>query len=102
LSHEAEITLYRIVQESINNVIKHASATELAVTLERDERAVRARIHDNGRGFDVAAAQRAPGGMGLAGMRERAAMLGATLEVLSASGPGTTVTVTIPTRGVKA
>ena len=96
LSKEAEITLYRIVQESINNIVKHAQATTLEVEIACDDRAVRARIADNGRGFDVDAARRAQGGMGLAGIGERAAMLRATLHVTSAPGRGTTIELTIP------
>lgn len=96
LSKEAEITLYRIVQESLNNIVKHAGAAAVDVTIDRDDGAVRAQVRDNGRGFDVAAARRAPGGMGLAGISERAAMLRATLNIASAPGRGTTIAVTIP------
>jgi signal transduction histidine kinase len=99
LSKEAEITLYRIVQESINNVVKHAQATELEVAIDCGDRAVRARIADNGRGFDLEAARRVQGGMGLAGIEERAAMLHATLNFVSAPGRGTTMTVAIPRQG---
>jgi signal transduction histidine kinase/ligand-binding sensor domain-containing protein len=99
LPKDAEITLYRIVQESLNNIVKHAQATAIDVTIDRDDAAVRARIRDNGRGFDVTEVQRAQGGMGLAGMSERAAMLRATLNLVSSAGRGTTIAVTIPLPG---
>jgi signal transduction histidine kinase/ligand-binding sensor domain-containing protein len=97
LSKEAEITLYRIVQESLNNIVKHAEATVVAVEIADHAGGVRARIHDNGRGFTVSAAPR-PSGLGLSGMAERARMLNAQLTVASSPGHGTTVTLTIPER----
>jgi signal transduction histidine kinase len=96
LSKEAAITLYRIVQESVNNVLKHAQATTLDVEIVNRAGSVHARIHDDGTGFTVAAASKSPGGLGLAGMAERAAMLGAVLTVASAPGRGTTITLVLP------
>jgi signal transduction histidine kinase len=96
LTKEAEITLYRIVQESLNNVVKHAQASAVDITISRRDRQVTAMIHDNGAGFAVDAATQAPRGMGLSGMAERAAMLGAQLDIASAPGRGTTITLTIP------
>jgi signal transduction histidine kinase len=98
LSKEAEITLYRIVQESINNVVKHARATTLDVTITNESGIVRAVIRDNGAGFNVAAATHPPRGMGLPGIMERAGMLGATLDITSAPGRGTAIDITMPDR----
>ena len=96
LSKEAEITLYRIVQESINNIVKHAQATTIDVEIDAPAPGVTGRIRDDGRGFAVAATTRSTHGLGLSGMTERARMLGARLDVVSAPERGTTVTVTIP------
>ncbi len=98
LSKEAEITLYRIVQESLSNIVKHARASIVEVTITRRDGQVQARIHDNGAGFAVDRATQAPRGMGLSGMAERAGMLGARLDIVSGHGRGTTITLTIPTR----
>jgi WD40 repeat protein/two-component sensor histidine kinase len=99
LPPETEINLYRIVQEALTNLLKHAQATEATVELKRDPAGVRLSIYDNGRGFD-------PGrpvtrredlhGLGLAGIAERAAILGGTCDVQSAPGRGTRVTVIVP------
>jgi signal transduction histidine kinase/ligand-binding sensor domain-containing protein len=92
LPHAAEDELFRIGQEAVTNALRHAQARTITVRLCYDDRAVTLTISDDGTGFDPAAP--APEGhFGLAGMRERAARIGATLEVKS--GPGTVVAVRV-------
>ena len=86
-----EHALFRIAQEALNNVVKHAGAERTVVRL-RTAPPRRLEIVDDGRGFDAEAA-RAGGGMGLRGMRERAAEIGWDLRVAPASGCGTRVLV---------
>lgn len=87
---DVKIALYRIAQEALNNIIKHARATEIFLHLELEETGVRLCIEDNGRGFDP----QSPGGgqLGLGIMRERAEEIGATLEIASQAKKGTRVT----------
>jgi PAS domain S-box-containing protein len=85
--------LYRIAQEALNNILKHAEATQVTARLERQHEAVALTIEDNGLGFDPAAVSQ--GGLGLISMRERASGLGGTVTVRSAPGQGTTVTAVI-------
>ena len=94
LPDELETTLYRIVQESLTNVAKHAEASLAEVTLRCEELRVDLVVSDDGRGFDPAVLDSA--GFGLSGMRERAALFGGALEVESAVGAGTTIRVTLP------
>jgi ligand-binding sensor domain-containing protein/signal transduction histidine kinase len=100
-SKEAEINLYRIVQESINNIVKHSGATEVRLAVKRDSRSVQMTIHDNGRGFDPEAQtsrQAGAGGMGLAGISERMRILGGKHEIRSAPGQGTTIILNLGLR----
>ena len=91
---ESEINVYRILQESINNIIKHSEATEARLEITRDERGVLIRIMDNGKGFVTDDSNPSPKpGLGLMGISERARMLGAKHEVNSTPGKGTTVTI---------
>ena len=97
-----EIDLYRIVQESLNNIVRHATATEASVTIRRVGREIEMTIRDNGKGFAPSATRSdvGVGGFGLLGMAERARILGATLDVESALGQGTSVRVHVrPERG---
>ena len=84
--------LFRIVQESLTNIARHAHATKVQVRLEHDEHALRLSIHDDGRGL----ARTGGGGLGLVSMRERALALGGRLAVTGAPGAGTTVEVVLP------
>ena len=77
LAPEAETTFYRVAQEALNNVAKHAHASRVDVILERRDGEVVLVIEDDGVGFDPAETDTAGPGMGLAGMRERAALVGA-------------------------
>ena len=92
---ETETAIYRIVQESLTNAIKHAQADRVAVAVVEDEGLVTLRIRDEGRGFDRA---RSASGFGLVSMRERAESLGGTLTLEAVPGAGTTVTARIPGR----
>jgi signal transduction histidine kinase len=95
LTSEVEAVLYRIVQEALTNVVKHADAAHAWVEIAEDEAGVRVRIRDDGAGFDPRAASE---GFGLLGMRERVALVDGTLEIDSSPGEGTTVTATLPGR----
>jgi signal transduction histidine kinase len=90
---EVETALYRIVQESLTNVVKHARAQRVSIALTRMEGSVKAVIEDDGQGFDPA---HADGGHGLLGMRERLALLGGRLRIESSTGSGTTIAADVP------
>lgn len=97
-----EVNLYRIVQEALTNVAKHARATSADVQLLGMERGARLIIEDNGAGFQTGGAVRGAsreGGIGIVSMRERAVSFGGTLTIESAPGKGTTVIVDIPEQG---
>jgi len=87
--------LYHIVQEALNNVIRHAHAQSVQVGIEFSERAIRLQVSDDGIGFDPASASERSG-FGLRGMRERVQRVGGTIQFESASGKGTRVTVDVP------
>jgi signal transduction histidine kinase len=95
LPEQVETAIYRIVQESLTNVVKHARARRVSILLARKEDAVKAVVEDDGQGFDPA---QETGGSGLVGMRERLALLGGRLTVESAPDRGTTVAVEVPVR----
>jgi two-component system sensor histidine kinase UhpB len=96
LSPEAELALYRIVQEALSNVARHSGARSARVDLEVKRGAVQAVVSDSGRGFSVEE-EMSRGGLGLFGMQERGAYLGGAVEIESRPGHGTRVRVTIPT-----
>jgi PAS domain S-box-containing protein len=96
LTSEVETTLYRIAQEALNNIAKHARAENVDVILERRPDQVSLIIEDDGVGFDQATAGTAHQGFGLLGMQERAALVGATVQIESAAGEGTTIIVRMP------
>jgi ligand-binding sensor domain-containing protein/signal transduction histidine kinase len=98
---ELRINFYRIVQEGLNNVTKHAAATQVDVSIQRSNERTALTIKDNGRGFAKAgpAVASGPGGFGMTGMAERAKLLGGELQVLSESGRGTQMTVVITRHG---
>ncbi|HVW68449.1 MAG TPA: sensor histidine kinase, partial [Steroidobacteraceae bacterium] len=94
LTPTEEIALFRIAQEALNNIVKHARATECSVTLRQDPRAVVLSIADDGVGFDTGSKPVMGGyGMGTTTMRERAEAVGARLQLESGLGEGTSVTV---------
>ena len=95
LAPECEAAIYRVVQEALHNVAKHAKATSVNIIMERGEEIVHLCIEDDGKGMDNAAEWNGRS-FGLAGMRERVAMLGGTVEVDSEPGKGTRINVVVP------
>jgi signal transduction histidine kinase len=94
LAAEVETALYRIVQESLTNVVKHAHARAVSIVLARKPDTVAIVIEDDGRGFDPAVTR--DDGFGLAGMRERAGLLEGRLQIESRAGAGTTIVAEVP------
>jgi len=92
LPTEIETTLYRITQEALTNVVKHAQARHVSIVLNRRDGRVAAVIEDDGRGFVDSGSAR----LGLVGMRERIALVGGRLEVESSPGAGTTLSIEVP------
>jgi signal transduction histidine kinase len=96
LPGDLESTLYRIVQEALSNVGKHAGASRAEVLVERDGDRIEVAVRDDGGGFDPPAAG---GGFGLTGMRERVELVGGELRIESEPGRGTAVLARIPVAG---
>jgi PAS domain S-box-containing protein len=102
LSPHCETALYRVAQEALTNVARHAHARQVSVVLDRRDRDLLLIIEDDGMGFDVDAAvdaARGHGRLGLLGMRERLAAVGGTLDIESSSGSGTTIFARAPWGG---
>ena len=93
-----ETAVFRIVQEALTNVLKHAQATRVSVMLEYRYDELLVIVEDNGRGFqlDVPLTVKAPGGLGLVGIRERVALVGGKLNIESEPGSGATLAIRIP------
>jgi signal transduction histidine kinase len=89
LPAQVEQTIYRTAQEALENALRHANARSVALELTVDDGRVRLSVHDDGVGFDVAAARAAPGRFGLNGLVERAALVGGHVTIDSAAGAGT-------------
>jgi signal transduction histidine kinase len=96
LPEEVETALYRIVQECLTNIVKHAQARTVSVVLTRKPESVVALIEDDGRGFDVERLQQE--GFGLEGMRERVGLLDGRIQIESSEGGGTTLVAEVPIR----
>jgi len=97
-SQEGQITVYRIIQECLTNVAKHAQATYVSIVIRKQDGRVFFRVKDDGKGFDVKEVfGKDPGkkGLGLAAMYERARMLGGSLDIWSQEGAGTKITFTV-------
>jgi signal transduction histidine kinase len=92
----AQEVIYRVAQEALHNILKHSQATRVKLLLDSTDKGIRLSVRDNGVGFSAQAALAKPMSFGLAGMRERATLLGGTLEVRSAPGRGATVILTLP------
>jgi len=95
----AELTIYRVVQESLNNVKKHSEATSVTVKLQFTKDKVYAEMNDNGKGFNYYQTMKqatTTGHMGLLGMRERASMMGGSLKIRSKVGDGVRVNMMLP------
>ena len=103
LDDAVKITIFRIVQEALNNVIKHAQATTVNVKIHYLQKEVRIHVFDNGIGFDMKDVQSRIGrvSLGLAGMEERAALLGGGVTVASRPGYGTEVEAVVPFQVLK-
>jgi signal transduction histidine kinase len=92
---ELETTLYRLVQEALRNVARHAGARRVELGVREDDRTIHVRVHDDGQGFDPT---RSGQGFGLLGMRELVSLADGTLEVTSSEGGGTTIVASLPAR----
>ncbi|MBX7173259.1 MAG: hypothetical protein K1X72_19980 [Pyrinomonadaceae bacterium] len=101
---EMEINFYRIIQESVNNIIKHSKATKAKIRIKRDEKSLDIMIRDNGQGFQMDEEfnakskiqnPKSEGGFGLIGVRERIDLLGGKAEINTAPGRGTELKITI-------
>lgn len=104
-SAEAEIAIFRIVQEALSNIWRHSQATQASIALEYQPELVKITVNDNGQGFapaaqDLNAIANSPRGLGLLGMRERAMLIQATLSILSSPGHGCTVVLSLPLKPV--
>ncbi len=96
LPKEIETVAYRLVQESLQNIAKHAEATRVNLSLRSTDRELELRIRDNGVGFDIGSASGKPNSFGLAGMRERVALFGGELRITAHPGHGTLVHIALP------
>jgi signal transduction histidine kinase len=100
LAPEVEISVFRAVQEAINNIARHAHAENALIEISRDSRGLQVEIEDDGEGFDVAQVEQpseSGRGLGLLGLRERIELLGGTVAIDSSPGDGTRVSVRVPT-----
>ncbi|PLX31383.1 MAG: hypothetical protein C0600_05845 [Ignavibacteria bacterium] len=95
-SQEREMDVYRIVQEGLNNTIRHSDADAVHVRIQKDNGTVRIEVSDDGKGFDLAEATLESKGLGLQGISERVQMLGGKLHVETAPGAGTQLTASLP------
>jgi len=91
LPADVKVALYRLCQEGLNNIAKHAGASRVDIQLQSETDTVELRIRDDGRGFDPD--QTPPGHYGLSMMHERAAAVGATLSITSQTGHGTEIVI---------
>ncbi len=101
ITGDTELILYRIVQESLTNISKHAQARHAWVSLTKDPLSLIVGVRDDGNGFEVERPQGEEGGavkLGLFGMQERAALIGGTLRIRSTPGAGTEITAIVPVR----
>ena len=98
-SRDAQMSIYRILQEALTNIGKHAQAKNIKVVIEKNEDSVGIRVEDDGKGFDPTKAlmkEAAERGWGLATMKERARIFGGSLDLWSQEGKGTTISLRIP------
>jgi PAS domain S-box-containing protein len=101
LSPQVEVALYRIVQEALNNITKHARAGHVAVRLQKEENKIHLTVTDDGAGFDVQSimGQKGRSGLGLIGIRERLIPLRGECIINSSPGKGTEISVLVPSEG---
>lgn len=96
LDSEAKLAIYRIVQEALSNVIRHAGTSEARLVVGQDTGSVVAEVRDEGRGFSEDRVGIRGGGLGLVGMHERAVMIGGRVTIGSTPGEGTSVQISVP------
>jgi signal transduction histidine kinase len=96
MAPDVALTAYRIVQEGVTNVARHADARQAHVRIWREASTLHIQISDHGRGFDAMATLATSASGGFLGMRERTAALGGSLHIESTPGNGTTITATLP------
>jgi len=96
LDPEIQTTCFRIAQEAITNAVRHARSTQIRVDLSHENGNLRLQIRDNGTGFDAESAQAQTIGLGLVGMKERAALVGGRTRIMASRGKGAIVDVTLP------
>lgn len=96
IPRSSEIMLYRLVQECFSNVVKHSSAQNVSLQLSRRNGIVQLKMKDDGVGFEVNTASQKTDSFGLAGMRERVALLGGEIKIQSSPGKGTEIDISIP------
>lgn len=101
LTAEAESALYRVIQEALTNVVKHAQASRVSVVVTERGEQLTVIVEDDGRGFEVSQ-DRSSGGFGLVGMKERLSALGGKLDIESSPGGGTTLYARIPVESLQA
>jgi signal transduction histidine kinase len=98
LEPDIETQLFRVLQEALTNIVKHANARHVTVELTRLDAGASLRVEDDGIGFELDAVRTAKRGLGLIGMRERVQLVGGRLELTARAGGGTVVSVTVPTK----
>lgn len=103
LTSDIETNLYRIAQEALNNILKHAEATAVSVILEKRKETLVLIVEDDGAGFEVTKNKKSRGGkgLGLLGMQERSKIIGGEFELESELGKGTTIYVRVPVKPIK-
>ncbi len=95
-SPDKDLILFRILQEVLNNIIKHAQATVISIKLEYEDSVLRLQVNDNGIGFDHADLQPGQSGMGLLNIQKRAGIIGGEANITSNPDEGTTITILTP------
>jgi signal transduction histidine kinase len=96
LDPEIQTTCFRIAQEAITNAVRHAHATHIDLDLRCKNGKLRLLVRDNGIGLDVESAQAQTIGLGLIGIKERAALVGGRAKIISSPNKGTTIEVSVP------
>lgn len=96
LPRDLENVVYRVIQEALTNILKHAQASHVSVILELRAEQLRVIIEDDGQGFDLSLLPSSRGGLGLLGMRERVALVGGTVTIETEIGAGTTIFAQLP------
>ena len=97
MSFEVEQVVYRITEEALSNIVRHANADTVSITLQKDKKMIMLNVTDNGIGFDVKDAS-TKGRFGLIGMHERALLCDGHLEIISKPGDGTSIRLTVAGR----